>query len=584
MNAIAGRIAELHPSEQKEWTRVGLMPLDRYLTLLTSRSQVEDRMPRMVLFGIGALLVLLVAAANVATLVLARGYARSGELAVRAALGAGRGRLVRSLFVETALLAMVGSGLALGLAVVVIGAVQRASPDLLPRLGEVPLDLRAALVALALALATTVVAGLWPAFRVTRETPLGSLLADGNRSGEAPARRSARTLLVGFQVAMATMLLAGAGVLHRSFQRVVDQPRGFAPDQLASVSVWPPRDRYATPESLIDFYQRLTDGVGRLPEVVAVGFSNQGRLATRVTIPGRQPDPDRPDEARYWTISPNYFAVLGIPIVAGRGFSAVDLAGPSGGLMVNQAFARRYWPDEDPIGRPLTVAKAARWLPDFGQPINAVVIGVVGDVRPTAETEPGPEVYLPYSWNPWQWTELVVRTRGDPAAARDPIRRTMLAVEPELPMASSSGWLGFRTFDQAFAEERSAQRFTTVAIGVLSVFTLVLAALGLYAVIALVVASRRREIGIRMALGSGQPQVVRMVLREALVLIGSGALIGLVAAWFGMGLLEGLVFGIAARDLITFIAVPILLSVVALGAVAVPILRAATVPPAEALR
>jgi len=582
MGLIASRLAELHPAEQKDWTKVAMWRLDEYLAMMTSRSQPEDRVPRLVLFLVGAFLVLLVAAANVTTLALARGYARAQELAVRAAIGASRTRLAGQLLFETSLLAIVGGALGIWIATTAVGAIQRANPDLLPRLYEVELDGRLTLIAVLIALLTTIGAGLWPALHATASPPFSALTAEGNRTGDAPSRRRVQRLLVMVQVTMATMLLIGAGVLLRSFRRVIEQPPGFEPEGLASVVIQPPPDRYSTPEGTLDLYRRLEHAVAALPGVHGVALTG-GTLPSSVTLPGRVPDPARPDMAGFRTVAPSYFRVMGIPIVQGEGFTEEDLTGPNGKLLVNQAFVRQYWPGQNAIGRSLTIAKAARWLPDLGQPIAGTVIGVVGNVR-ERESDALPEVYLPYTWNLWRWMTLHIRARGGVESIRDPVRRAILAVDPDLPMAASSGWLGFHTHEEQLAGGRASRRLTTVAITALAGLTLLLAALGLYAVVAYSVTRRRREIGIRLALGSERRRILALVLREGVGVTAVGLGLGLVAGWFGVTLLSGLVFGVAPRDPVTFALVPSVLGLVAFLAVAIPAQRAASVPPGEALR
>ena len=582
MGVIATRLAELYPNEQRNWPRVVLMRLDRYLTLMTSGSRAEDRVPRLVLFLVGAVLVLLVAGSNVATLALARGYARSQELAVRAAIGASRARLAGQLLLETVLLSVVGSALGIWFAITVVAALQRANPDLVPRLFEVELDTRLVVVALGIASLATFGAGLWPALHVTARPPFQALAAEGSRTGDAPRRRRVQRVLVMVQVAMATTLLIGAGVMLRSFRRVIQQPLGFEPEGLASVEINPPPDKYPTPGRTLDLYQRLERAVAALPGVGGVALTG-GRLDSRVILPGRVPDPVRPDEAGFRTVTPSYFRVMRIPIVKGEGFTEQDLAVPDGKLVVNQAFVRQYWPGQDPIGRSLTIAKAARWLPDLGQPITGTVVGVAGDER-QQESDATPEVYLPYTWNLWRWMTLEVRSRDDVETIRDPVRRALLAVEPDLPMAASGGRLGFHPYEEQLADGRASRRLTTVAITALSGLTLMLAALGLYAVVAYSVTRRRREIGIRLALGSERRRIVVLVLKEGFGVAAIGLGLGLLAGWFTVTLLRGLIFGVSARDPMTFALVPAVLALVAFLAVALPARRAASVAPAEALR
>lgn len=583
MNLIASRLSEVYPPDQKEWPKVAMWRLDQYLAVMTSESQAEDRVPRLMLFLVGAFLVLLVAAANVATLVLARGYARGQELAVRAAIGASRARLAGQLLFETGFLAVVGSVLGIWLAMATVGAIQRASPDLLPRLFEVQLDLRLALLATVIALLTTIGAGLWPALHATARPPFQTLTAaEGSRTGDAPSRRRVQGMLVLVQVTLATMLLIGAGVMLRSLRRLIERPPGFEPEGLASVVIQPPPEKYPTPDGTLALYQELERAVAALPSVRGVALSG-GPLTSGVTLPGRVPNPAQPDVAGFRTVAPSYFRLMGIPIVQGEGFTEEDLAGPNGKLIVNQALAQHYWPGQNPIGRALTIAKAARWLPDLGQPIAGTVVGVVGDVGQN-ETDAIPEVYLPYTWNLWRWMTLQVRARGGVEDIRDPVRLALLAVEPDLPMANSTAWLGFRTYEEQLARDRAPRRLTTVAITALSGLTLLLAAFGLYAVVAYSVARRRREIGIRLALGSERRRIVGLVLREGFGVTAIGIGLGLLAGWFLVTLLGGLVFGVAARDPVTFVTVPAVLGLVAFLAVALPAQRAASVSPSEALR
>jgi predicted permease len=389
--------------------------------------------------------------------------------------------------------------------------------------------------------------------------------------------------LVLAQVAIATMLLIGAGVLLRSFRQVLDRPLGFKPDGLASVEIRPPPEKFPGPTETRALYGRLEQAVAGVPGVAAVAIRGGG-LPSNVTIPGRNRNPDHPDNASFRTISPNYFRVMGIRFVEGDGFSDTDLAGPNGKLIINQAFARQFWPGQSALGRSLTIEKAARWLPDLGQPISGTVIGVIADVS-EGEEDASPEVYVPYTWNLWRWIVLEIRAvdeRVDPI--RDPVRRAILAIDPDLPMAAIWGGLGVRTYDEQLTEGRAGRRLTTLIITAASAITLLLAALGLYAVVAYSVVRRRREIGIRLALGSDRRRIARLVLGDSFgsTMIGLG--LGLLGGWYGVRLLRSLVYGIATRDPITFAVVPGVLMLAVLIAVVVPVYRATTLSPNEALR
>jgi hypothetical protein len=284
-------------------------------------------------------------------------------------------------------------------------------------------------------------------------------------------------------------------------------------------------------------------------------------------------------------VSPGYFATAGIPVRAGRVYTDADLAGPNGGLVVNQAFADRYWPGQDPIGKRVTVYKSARWLKDFGQALPGVVIGVVGDVRHFGpETTPPQEVYVPYTWNPWQWGGLVIRSRGAPETLREPVRKALLALEPDLPVEGVDAPRGLTTFEDRLVALRGPRRLLTVALTGLAASALGITLVGLYAILAYAVTRRRAELGIRAALGASRGRVVGLVVRQGLGLIGIGLALGLVAALILSRLLQGLVFGVSTRDLGVFLLVPVVFLAVALLALWRPAHRAAGVDPVETLR
>jgi hypothetical protein len=297
---------------------------------------------------------------------------------------------------------------------------------------------------------------------------------------------------------------------------------------------------------------------------------------------GRETPTDQPDLANFKTISPEYFVTAGIPIVRGRGYADADLAGPNGSLVVNQAFADRYWPGQDPIGQRVTVYKSARWLADYGQPLPSTVIGVVGNVRHFGpETNPPQEVYLPYTWNLWRFGGLVIRSTVPPEDLAMPVDRALLALEPDLPVAADQR---FRPYADLLVDLRGPRRLLTVGLGGLAAAALGIAMVGLYALLAYSVTRRRPELGIRAALGANRGRVLRLVLAQGLTLTSVGLGIGLAVALGVSRLLSGIVFGISTHDALVFGLVPLVLLSVALAAVYWPARRAAAVDPVETLR
>jgi predicted permease len=393
--------------------------------------------------------------------------------------------------------------------------------------------------------------------------------------------------LIAGQVALATMLMVGAGLLLKSLKRVIDTPVGFNVDHLSVIGVTPPSGEYETPERTLSLYRRLLEAVQQVPGVESVAFANHAPLSgasipTRVIADGRDAPPDQPDLANFKTISPNYFTTAEIPLVRGHSFSDADLTGPNGGLVINQALADQLWPGQDPIGKRLTVFKSARWLPDFGEPILSRVIGVIGDVRQFGpETDPPGEVYVPYTWNLWQWGNLVIRSSRPPNLIREAVRRAMLAVEPDLPVG---GTLGFSSFEERLVGLRAPRRLLTWSLATLAGAALGITVLGLYATLAYSVSRRRAELGIRFALGATRRHVLGRVLREGLGVTLLGLAIGIAGAWAGTRLLASLVFDVSPRDLGVFAVVPFVLVLVAIVAAYLPARRAAMVDPLEALR
>lgn len=592
LKLIAERLAREYPTEQGLWTGVTLLPIRDYVTNAATFSQrgAPNAVQTVVIFSGAIGLVLLIACANVACLTLVRGQARSRELAIRASIGAGRRHLIRLLLIESGIVAGIGGALGIVLASQLIRGLQRAAPDLLPRLDEVRIDPRFVLLTVGLAALSAVLTGLIPALRTTSSLG-GELVAGGGFQGSGSRRRTrAQRGLVVLQIGLAVTLLVGATVLIESFVRVLRTPIGFEPDRLLNLWINPDPEKYRTADAQLEFYRRMLEVIQRVPGVVSAAVTNHSPI-TGASLPSRlvvegftAPDRTQEPTANFRTVSPEYFRTMGIPVRQGRVYAEADLAKPNGGLVVNESLARRYWPNQNPIGHRITVFKSARWLPDFGEPISGTVIGVVGDVRHYgAEGAVPDEVYIPYTWNAWRWTSVVVRSRDDPDALIDPIRRAMLSVDPDLPVARGSE-RNITSFSEILAASRGPRRLLTLVAGALAGAALVLAVVGLYGVMAYIVGLRRREIAIRGALGATRAQVRRMMLWQGLGLAAVGVVLGLATAVTGASLLQSLVFGVQVRDLAAFAVVPALLLGVAAAAVYLPARRATRIEPMEVLR
>jgi putative ABC transport system permease protein len=547
---------------------LGAMPLDE----LVSR---PVRTPLLLLLGaVGCLLS--IACANVANLLLARGVSRRHELAVRASLGATRGRVVQQLLVESAVIATAGGLIGLLLAAWALSAAPAIVRHALPPTAELSIDARVAAAALAITLATAIVAGLAPALVATRLAPFG-LLRNGARAGDADGR-ALRSALVAAEVALALVLLVGAGLLARSFWRLSSVPPGFSADRVVQVPIALPAVRYATPASRLAFFDRALDRLAALPGVQQVAAVNRlplagGNVLVGIEIEGRPAaSGDAPSLDRR-VVTPGYFETMGIPLVAGRPFGAVDRVDSTERVaMINAAAATRYWP-EGAIGRRLRLILRSGFGPWL------TIVGVAGDVRHHGlDRAPSPEVYVPYAQAAVESMAVLVHAGGDPEALAPSIRREVQALDPELPVESVS------TVGAVVDASIAQPRFRTLVVNAFAAVALTLAALGLYGIVSYSVTRRSRDIGVRIALGARRSSILAMVMREALGPTGAGAVIGLVAALLLTRTMAGLLFGVAPTDLLTFAAVTAVLVGVAAAASWLPARRATRLDPVTALR
>ncbi|HVR99093.1 MAG TPA: ABC transporter permease [Thermoanaerobaculia bacterium] len=563
MDVVARRMAAEHPDENAGMG-VEVVPLAEQLA-------GEVRRPLWLLLAAAAL-VLLIACANVASLLLADATGRRRETALRAALGAGRGRLVRQALIESLLPALAGGALGL-LAGSWDARVLFAAAPRLPGAPEVGLDPRGLAFALAASLLCAVLAGLAPALAMARSDPAGVLGEGGSRTGGLRGGRLL-PLLVLIEVALSLPLLIGAGLLSRSLARLADTPLGFSADGVLTARIELPPASYAGADELRAFYDRLLPRLAAVPGVRAAGTTSGLPLSGLFDITravGFEGSDDTV-EAGYRVVSPGYFAALGIPLSRGRLPGGADGPQAPPVVLVNESFARAAWPGREAVGNQLVLQGASG-------AVSREVIGVVGDVRhegPAAASRP--EIFVPLSQTPTRFATLAVRTAGAPEALAGPVRAAVREVDRNLALA------GVQPMSRVVTAALARPRFQRMLAGALAVVALALAAAGLYGVTAYSAGRQSREIGIRMALGAGRPRVLLGVLRRALAPVVAGLALGLAASLLLARFLAELLYEVAPTDPLVFFAAPLVLLGIALAAAFFPARRAAQTDPGIALR
>lgn len=566
VNAVLGRLATEHTDSNEGWSRARME---------TVRESVVGPVRPALLVLLGTVvLVLLVACANLANLLLARASAREREVAIRTALGAGRGRLVRQMLTESVVLSLLGGALGLLLAGSGVRAMLALSAGTIPRPDEVGVDGRVAVFALLLSLGTAVLFGLVPAIRAARGST-SDTLRDGGRGGSERRGGRTRAALVLGQTAAAMVLLVGAGLLVNSFWRLTRVDPGFRAENVLLASFDIPVDRYDTPEKMATYRNELLRRVGELPGVVAVGAAKTqplrgGGEPYDFTIPGRSgPDATMTPASGTLIVSPDYFKALEIPLLRGRVFVPNDDLPESPAVMlINQAAAKRYFPGVDPVGQTVRL-----------RTFDITIAGVVGDVRNEGlAAEPAPAVYFPFSMAPRLATQLFIRTTGDPVALAASVRQAIHAADPMQPIAQ------LRTLESAMADTVAQPRFFTILITLFGGVAVLLAALGLYGVVAYSVTRRTTEIGIRMALGAKARDVVGMVVRRSAWPTGAGILAGTVGALLLSRWMASMLYDVRPADPATFSLAAVLLAGIAVLASWLPARRAARIDPTRALR
>ena len=528
-------------------------------------------------------LVLLIACANIAGLLLAQHAARSKEIAIRAALGASRSRLVRQFFLEGLLLSMLGTLAGIGLASLGLNLLLKLVTQNIPRLDHVQLDWQVLGFALLLAIATCLVFGLIPAWHAAKPDLNSTLEHSGRTSGPGGRRLRLRQALVVFQVSMAVMLVIGAGLLIKSFWRLQQVDPGFRAERVLSLGLTLPYAKYDKPEEINQFFNQLHDGVSNLPGVQSAAIAYDHPLQTNwidsFQIEGRvAPADGRGFQANFNPIGPDYFVTVGAPMIRGRQFTPLDDQDHPGVVIVNEAFVRHYFPNEDPIGRRIRPGPPVRiWREQ--RLTSFEIVGVVRDVKSAglqAETEP--TYYLPATQAPLHDMTLLVRTTTEPTAIVPALRQTVWSIDPNQPIANVN------TLEQIVSDSISQPRLNMTLMALFGALALILAAVGIYGLLSYTVTQRTREMGIRLALGAQVGDVLRLVLKQGMVLALVGQAIGLAGALALTRLIRALLFGVTPTDVTIFAAVVGVLTTIALLACYLPARRATKVDPLKALR
>jgi len=522
---------------------------------------------------------LLIACANVASLLLSRVLARRKEIAVRTALGASRGALLRQLLTESMLLALIAGvlGLALGFAATRYLAASGASN--LPAGIPITVDSRVLLFSLVVSLLTGLLFGILPALQLSRTNVNETLRDEGRGSSASHSRVQLKSLLVVGQVALSLLLLIGAGLLARSFARLLRVDPGFDPSNVLTMNVSLPTVKYAKPDQQIAFFDELLRKVSALPGVRKAAISAALPLSwKRITpvLPEGQPDvplPQRPF-LDIEAISPQWFRTMRVPLKLGREFTDADNARAPKVIIVNETFARRYWPNQNPVGKHVVIG---RW------PDPAEVVGVAADVKNRGlAQDTQAQLYLAFPQLPWGNMNLLVRTAVAPQTMASAVRAQISAVDPDQPVTA------IQTVNELMDGSRAQPRFTMFVLGIFSATALVLAIIGIYGVLAYSVAQRHQELGIRLALGAEKSDILRLVVRQGLTLTLAGIVIGLVFSFIltmaFRAAVSSLLYKVGTHDLTTFALAPLAFILIALAASYLPARRATRVDPTEALR
>lgn len=576
MESTWRHLQQQYPTDNAKNTAPNVVPLHQEI-VGTSRTSLF-----MLMGAVG--LVLLIACSNLANLLLARASARRKEMAIRAALGASRKRLVRQLLVETGLLAMLGGTLGLFLAWQGTALLARLGPQTLPRAHEIDIDGRVLAFTLLASAASALIFGLIPALQATKVDLNEALQGTGKGGADAGKREAPRSLLVVSEIALSLVLLVTAALLVKSFLRLQQLSPGFASENVLLTTISLPGPKYSGRAAVSLFFDKLLPRLETLPGVRAVGATNvvplsQMNVRNDFTVAGRAPltVADKPGAQSRW-VSPDYFRAMGIPLIRGRAFRAQDNADAAGVVIIDEAVARRLWPNADPLG--------AHLILEDPQPREVEIVGVVATVRhftldeepmatyyaPIAQVTPGAVSFLAGNCS------LAIKTASNPLALEQAVRREIQGVDKDVPMANT------KTMEQVLSASIGARRFNLLLLGLFSGAAVLLAVTGVYAVMAYSVMRRQQEIGIRIALGAQSRDVIMLVLGRGVRLVLIGVVVGTAGAVASTRLVSSLLFGVSALDPLVFAMAATLLALVGAGASYLPARRATAVDPIVALR
>lgn len=573
MTGIANNLTAEHPATN---TGIGV-------TAITLPEHLKGKWRVALLILLGAVgFVLLIACTNIANLLLARGADRERELAIRAAMGAGRGRLLRQLLTESLLIAILGCGIGILLARWCVHLLVAFNPGDIPRIEQVSVDGTTLIFVTAVGFFTALLFGIAPALKFSRPNLQRTLKETGSTVAGSASHRL-RSALVVTEIALAVVLLIGAGLLVRSFVTLINLDPGFAIDRVASLQVfiW---DRYSKPEQRIAFVDETLKRIEQMPDVEAVGITtalpileSSAMTSIPVTIDGRPPVPAGQEPVAQNTIATaGYFNAIGARLVRGRLFNQFDTNNSLRVAIINETMAQRYWPNEDPVGRKFSLRSGGRSQPG---PLTLEIAGVVSDLRQDGlEKIPRPEFFRPHSQAPSGSLIYVVRTRNDAAALIPALRESIWKTSPDQPFYSVT------TMDRLVSDSLKARRFNLALLGAFAGLALILALTGVYGVMSFVTRQRTHEIGVRVALGAKTRDIAALVLKHGFKLAIMGTVIGAIAAFALTRLMSALLFGVTATDPATFGMVVVLLPAIALLACYVPARRAMKIDPLVALR
>jgi predicted permease len=577
MSALTARLRQDHPQQYPPngGLTFGIVPLQEQVV-------GDARRTLMVLLGAVAF-VLLIACANVANLLLSRAVARRTEIAVRTALGASARRIIRQLLTESILLALCGGALGIVFAILSVHWIHVLGPKSVPRLSDIGVDRQALLFTLSLSIFSGILFGLAPALRIAR-LDMSSVLSDGTRGSAGTGAvwgrgNNLRRLLVVSELALSVVLLIGAGLLIRSFASLENVAPGFNSHNVLTLELTTTGLRYKERSTVLSTYRQLNERFERIPGVSAAGAITSLPLSEMfawgpITIEGRMPTPgENFINADERVVSGHYFGAMQIPLRQGRFFNDLDTPTAQKVAIIDEYFAHQYWPHEDPLGKRIRsggLESKEPWI---------TIVGVVGRVKQDAlDSDPRIAFYFPHSQYPTSAMNVVLRSNVAPAALTSAIKKEIRELDPGLPIYN------VRTMDDRVQESLARRRFSMVMLGLFAALALSLATIGIYGVMAYMVNQGTREIGIRLALGATQRNILHLIVRQGLVLALTGVAIGLAGAFALTRLIRSLLFGVRSTDPLTFIVIAALLTLIALLASYIPARRAARIDPMVSLR